>query len=182
MEEKGYTVEYIAPQDNRAILQDLFDKVLDRLASGLPGGASLGPAGKVTERKDSYSCKTYLEDERGYISFSYDDYIPDFDSFEEYMHSGSADRGRLYIDILLDVPAGEDSIYKEAFRRIDEKERAELSYRGGKGHGEISASRSIGIYLLSPDENDVDFIYDSVMDLWKRIRHLTDEAARLKSN
>lgn len=169
MADKGFKVEYVPPQDNCAILQGLFEMVRERLYGALPEGI-IDPAPlKVTQEKDAYYCKLVLKDGKGEISFVYDDYIPEFDSFEEYLHSGSGDRGSLDIASKVFVPLSESEMYKSALQQLGDTMPPNVDYRIRKDHGEINAHRSIGICLLSWDERDVEFIYESALQLWNQI-------------
>lgn len=179
MNDKGYTVEYVPPKDNRVILLNFFRKSQEKLAVTLNGEISTSQLQEVTERRYSYYYKILLKDEKGEILFRYDDYIPNFESFEDYMHSGSSDRGRLEVDIIMRIPQGEEKAYAQALKKAEEIGLSDVKYWKRIDYSELSVRESGGIYLLSPNEEDVNKIYNAVIQLWFQIKQLMDEASKL---
>lgn len=174
MKDKGYTVEYVPPRDNAAIFQRLFAGVRAKLAAD-PSGPMIDDApGNFKEEDNSYYYAIPLKDDKGRISFAYDDYTADME-FEEFMHTGAADRGRISIDIKIHVPQSEEQLYEQELKRLDKEKIPDARFERGKSGGVISASIAYGDYIVNPDENDVNILYKQTTDLWSQIKLVIDE-------
>lgn len=182
MKDKGYTVEYVPPMDNLTILQEFFGQIQEKLAANFPGDIAGPPTQNVTKSNDTYYYKILLKNDIGEILFRYDDYMSDFHSFEEYMHSNSSDWGRLDIEIKIKCSLLENSLFKYEIRTIEKNEIQDVSYQKGENYGEIVASRAGGIYLLNPNEDEINSIYNGIIDLWNQIKRVMTASSRLMGN
>lgn len=174
MTDKAYSVEYVPPKDTAAILRGLFAQVQERLAASLPQGMLDASPREVSEKDNSYDYVIPLGNDRGHIYFSYDDEIAEMASFEEYMHSGWADRGRLWLRITLKLAGAEEAKCRQALKELAAKDIQDIS----PGRGTLSVSQICDACLLRPDENDVNWIYESVMKLWRQLELVLEKAGQ----